>query len=396
MNSEGWLKAVIGARSETKDEPPPRRPSEGPRRRVRSHDAAVTTWRFEAMQATVLRMRRSSQNSSDATSPSDSIDEPMRPTASGTPSSVDREHAAALGSPRRRVDPLWIMLLLGGLLFVVESWRSPERGDDVVITHERVAASETTLRRALGRDPTPAELDASLQGWIDAEIAVREARRLGLDRDDPIVRRRLVQKVEQILESTWDDRAPTSDEIDAWIAEHPDRYRNEANVDLTHVFVAATSAEEPTKTEPPARALAIRDALARSTGADPTAAIADLDDAGDAFVHGSRLRGQSRAAIVAKFGESFAEAIFARDGEVTPSQGSTETPRPAIQWRVLASKHGWHVVSVEARRDAKDGSRDVVAGQAARDWLEAQRDATREAERARLRGRYRVVREGGA
>ena len=311
--------------------------------------------------------------------------------ASQALSKLERSPGSA-PSPRH-VDPLWIMLVIGAVLFSLESWRVPRIEGDVVLTRARLEASETTLRRALGREPTPEELDASLRTWIDAEIAVREARRLGLDRDDPIVRRRLVQKVEQLLESTWDDRAPTSEEIDAWIATHPERYRNEPSIDLSHVFVAAKIDDDAAPADVPARVQAIQAALRSSTQTAPDAAIRALADGGDGFVHGSRLRGQSRGTLVAKFGERFATSLFAPPDAKSSTSTRDDVSAPTSPWRVLASRHGWHVVHVDARHDARDGVREVVAARAARDWLEAKRDETREAERERLRRRYRVTRE---
>jgi hypothetical protein len=46
------------------------------------------------------------------------------------------------------------------------------------------------------RPPRPEELQSLLDDYVREEVLVREAIAMGLDRDDDIVRRRLVQKME--------------------------------------------------------------------------------------------------------------------------------------------------------------------------------------------------------
>ena len=48
------------------------------------------------------------------------------------------------------------------------------------------------------RPPTAAESDRSVADFVREEVLYREALALGLDRDDLVVRRRLVQKMEML------------------------------------------------------------------------------------------------------------------------------------------------------------------------------------------------------
>ncbi|PRQ03739.1 hypothetical protein ENSA5_12890 [Enhygromyxa salina] len=72
----------------------------------------------------------------------------------------------------------------------------------IVVSDDTLARLEADLTRSLGRAPTEAELDASLRAWADDEMLYREARARGLDRSDPIIRRRLTQKMQFLLEDT--------------------------------------------------------------------------------------------------------------------------------------------------------------------------------------------------
>jgi len=117
--------------------------------------------------------------------------------------------------------PLTIFLVVGALLFAVDRWRST---DSIVIDQavaERVAGLWETQ---MGTPPDPETLDALLTAWLREEVFYREALRRGLDADDTVVRRRLVQKLEFLVQ----DMTPgaVSDGVLATYFEgHRERYR---------------------------------------------------------------------------------------------------------------------------------------------------------------------------
>jgi hypothetical protein len=96
--------------------------------------------------------------------------------------------------------PLVWFALIGIALFVADSRFSVGRSEIYVSTglQDRLAALWTTQT---GLIATEAELDSLLQNWIRDEVLYQEALRLGLDQEDSIVRRRLVQKLSFIAET---------------------------------------------------------------------------------------------------------------------------------------------------------------------------------------------------
>ena len=50
------------------------------------------------------------------------------------------------------------------------------------------------------RPPTPEELRGLIDAYIKEEVYYREALKLGLDRDDTLIRRRMQQKLEFVTE----------------------------------------------------------------------------------------------------------------------------------------------------------------------------------------------------
>ena len=74
------------------------------------------------------------------------------------------------------------------------------------------------------RPPTRAELDGLIDGFVRDEIYYREALALGLDRDDPVVRQRMRQKLELLLEDLSDTAEPSDAELERFLAEHAERF----------------------------------------------------------------------------------------------------------------------------------------------------------------------------
>ena len=108
---------------------------------------------------------------------------------------------------------LWFALI-GILLFVVDEQFSIDRNEILVTAamQERLGGLWTTQT---GLTASEQELDALVENWIREEILYQEALRLGLDQEDSIVRRRLVQKLGFIAE-TEDSAAPERGAVEAF------------------------------------------------------------------------------------------------------------------------------------------------------------------------------------
>jgi hypothetical protein len=92
--------------------------------------------------------------------------------------------------------------------------------------------------RTWQRPPTDAELKGLIDDHVKEEIATREAIAMGLDQDDTIIRRRLRQKLEFLVEDAVDQVPPTDAELQAWLDSHPDVFRAESRVALRQVYVS--------------------------------------------------------------------------------------------------------------------------------------------------------------
>src|SRR6187200_3047472 len=164
-------------------------------------------------------------------------------------------------------EPLLHFLLIGIALFGAYRWVSPgdSGGRRIVITQGVVDDLVTQHVAARGREPSGVELNHMIESYVRDEILYREGVRLGLERDDIVVKRRVRQKIEMIAEEDASNGAPTDADLSAYLAANRARFVQPAIVSFEQVFIG-----ESTSGARSVHAVAItvaRDAL--RTGADP-------------------------------------------------------------------------------------------------------------------------------
>jgi hypothetical protein len=128
-------------------------------------------------------------------------------------------------------EPLVHFLLIGAALFGLFAWRGTPvapvaRNDQIVITPGLIDNLKTSFERANGHAPDAKELEQAVEIYVREEILNREARALGFDRDDTIVRRRLAQRMDFIATDETKIASPTDDELRAFFQKNPDLFKN--------------------------------------------------------------------------------------------------------------------------------------------------------------------------
>ncbi|MFZ5670758.1 MAG: peptidyl-prolyl cis-trans isomerase [Pseudomonadota bacterium] len=293
---------------------------------------------------------------------------------------------APLVSLRDRIDGLWRRLpgwaraalaepathfvLLGLVLFATAgAWRAAER-PEIRISAAEVGRLAAYWRLQAQRDPTPRELAALVQERVDEEILYQEALRLGLDRDDVIVRRRLAQKLSFLNQDLLQPPEPTPAQLQAWYDNHRADFATPGKVTFEHLYFSAQAG--PDRAEASARA-----ALA-ALGRDGEAAAT----LGDPFMLPLGFADAPLATVRRDFGEAFAGALVSA---------------PTGRWiGPVRSAYGVHLVRVAARTGSGVAPFDAVVGQVRQAWIADRRRIANERWLAGLRRRYPVSVEGRA
>jgi peptidyl-prolyl cis-trans isomerase C len=138
-------------------------------------------------------------------------------------------------------EPLNHFLLAGLALFALEFWRG-ERVDPasrtVEVSEAQIDQLTANWMQTWHRAPTPAELDGIIQDQIREEVYYREAKRLGLDQDDLIIRRRLRAKMEALEDASADALEPSDAELQSMIDRNPARYAEGARISFDQIFLS--------------------------------------------------------------------------------------------------------------------------------------------------------------
>jgi len=268
-------------------------------------------------------------------------------------------------------EPLLHFLVLGALLFGVYGWL--HRGESgswnngagpVRITSREMAFLAETWERQHQRSPTREELHALAAGYLKEELLGREARAMGLDQDDLVIRRRLAQKVEFVVKDTSRLTAPTDDDLHRYYEASLESFQTRAHVSFAQVFF------DPQKRRDAAAdakvALAV---LSRSTPA--------TRNIGDPFPLDAQLSDEDRQAVGGQFGDQFADAVFAL--------------KPGAWNGPITSSFGLHLVRVTQETPARQLEFSEVEPQVRERWRdEHQREADEQYYEGLLK-KYRVV-----
>jgi hypothetical protein len=261
-------------------------------------------------------------------------------------------------------------LLLGGALFglfsMVGNKDDAQAPAKIVISESRVANLADRFARIWRRPPTGQELQGLIEDYIREEIFYREGRAAGLDRDDLVIRRRVRQKMEFLAEDSAAVEA-TEEQLAAYLASNPERFRIEDGFTFQHVFLSATRRGGALADD----AKQIADGLARTTATADAAAI------GDPFLLGEEFRAMPQREVARTFGEGFAQKLSA----VEP--GTWQGPIP--------SSFGVHFVFINERTKGGIPSLVSVRDAVQREWQNARRVEAEQKLYRMLRDRYEIV-----
>jgi hypothetical protein len=279
---------------------------------------------------------------------------------------------AHLSSPLRwlRREPMAQCVLIGAALFGLHAAViGGQPKGEIQVSAEQVAALSTLHRRTWQRPPTAAELNGLVDDWIREEVAVREARALGLDQVDPIIRRRLRQKLEFLAEERADQRQPTDADLRRWLRSHPERYRREPSFTFQQVALDPASP----KGTPAQRAATL---LALLNSATPPKDVGGLGD--PLLLLDTSYTSVSAGEVRRVFGADFAAAL--------------PTLKTGVWVGPVPSGYGAHLVRIQAVTPGAALPLEEVREAVERDWRVEERRGERDRAYREWMGRYRIQR----
>jgi hypothetical protein len=244
--------------------------------------------------------------------------------------------------------------------------QSAEAPEKIVVSASRIANLGDGFARTWRRPPSEQELQGLIEDYIRDEVFYREGRAAGLDRDDAVIRRRVRQKMEFLAEDM-SVPEPNDEQLAAYLASNPERFRADDHLTFRHVFLSATRRPNTIDSD----STQVANVLA---GAD---AAVDATGLGDPFLLGEEFRGVSATKVMNQFGERFAKRILAME------EGRWQGP--------VASGFGQHFVFISERVSGGLPPLDDVRPAVRREWANARRLEAEQKLYASLRERYEIV-----
>lgn len=266
-------------------------------------------------------------------------------------------------------DPLIHFLLIGAALFLVFSLTGKPVGsesDRIIITQGQIDSLKASFARTWQRQPTEEETLGLTESYIRDEILYREALALGLDRDDPIIRRRLKQKLEFMSDDLASIVSPTDEQLVQFMSDHPQIFRRDPLIAFRHIYL---------KADKNSASVLENAALLLKIVSDPENTI-ELDTLGDSLMLPKSFELSPISDITRLFGESFGAEIL----KIQP--GNWAGP--------VMSGYGLHLVMVNEKIDGRQPQLDEVRDVVEREWLNKQKNDLRESLYSKLREKYQV------
>lgn len=268
-------------------------------------------------------------------------------------------------------EPLFHFVVLGLAIFAVFAFASDRLATDEELTI-RIAPSDiellsATFERQWQRPPTDGELGNLVNARIREEVLYREALAVGLDQDDMVVRRRMVQKMEMLSEDLALLADPTDTELQAFFDEHREDYRIPPEFSFSHIYFNLDRRGDAAEAE----ALKILGELRRQ---DPPPVSAS--ERGDRFMLGFDFRDAPPSQIARSFGSQFADSL-------------TELE---LGWQgPVLSGYGLHLVYLDKRVEGRIPTWTEVRDRLVMDFNRMRSDRSKDALYEGLLQKYKVV-----
>ncbi|MEZ5278801.1 MAG: peptidylprolyl isomerase [Opitutaceae bacterium] len=269
-------------------------------------------------------------------------------------------------------EPLFQFLLIGAVFFLGFRWVNPPKAsgpERIEISQGLVDHLSTTFVRTWQRPPTDEEMRGLIREQIRDEVAYREALKLGLDRDDSIVRRRMRQKLELLSDDTAALREPAPGELERFFEANRAEYALDPEMAFVQIYLNPDKHDD---------VLGVADQLLDSlrSGSISEPAWPDL---GDSLMLPYEMRLSPMWQIGRLFGETFADAVV---------------DCPAEDWcGPVRSGFGFHLVRITMAKAGRVAEFGEVVDDVRRDWLVQRKKVMLDRFYDLMRARYQIVYE---
>jgi hypothetical protein len=259
-------------------------------------------------------------------------------------------------------------MVIGLLLFALynTTGNTEIRQSHITLTNEETSRLVNTWQRRWSRQASTEDIEMIIDTRIREEVLYREALMLEMDQNDPVVRRRLSQKMAFMFEDTSIVPEPSEQELHAFLVAEQDKFIQPAHYSLRHIFFSRDQRGRKAKQEARAH-------LQRLKTESENSAL----HVADRFMHEAIFRNASSTSIARQLGDRFVKEL----DKLT--RGNWQGP--------ITSAYGAHLVYIDSKQAAQLPSLTEVREQVLVQWQTQQRQRLNAAAYQALRQRYSVT-----
>ena len=144
-------------------------------------------------------------------------------------------------------EPLLHFLFIGACLFGLYAMINPDAMQSdkrIVVDQGQINSLSQRFQRVWQREPTEKELQSLIEDFVIEEIYYREALAMGIDKNDPVIRRRLRQKMEIYTDNLATTLAPSEQELNQYLQQHRDKFKTDNRYSFKQVYISTDRAED--------------------------------------------------------------------------------------------------------------------------------------------------------
>jgi hypothetical protein len=264
-------------------------------------------------------------------------------------------------------EPLLHFLIIGALVFVLFSIVNKEEdivsGNKIIVSTAEIERLSNIWSKKWNRPPTETELKGLVDSYIKEEVYYREALALGLDQNDTILRRRLMQKMEFLSNDLAELNQPDEDALNKYFLENQEKYELPARVSFTHIYFSLDKRG----------AKVVEDAKSVLSGLNTLRA----PELGDSFMMQYDFVQETPFEVERLFGNDFAEQLFRSD--INSWQGP------------IRSGYGLHLVRISEKIDSRMPELASVIDNVRTDLMFEQKKMMNEEIYKKFKERYEIV-----
>jgi len=269
-------------------------------------------------------------------------------------------------------EPLLQFLFLGGLIYLAYAYVTPETEDDrsqsLIVNAAKVQWMQESWQKRWNRLPTKKELDGLIEQYVKESILYNEAVKMGLDKDDTLIRRQLAKKVEFLAKDLVVYIPPNDEELQSYFKAHKDNYKGERLYSFTQIFFDPDKRGNATLED----AKKSKEQLVQSNSI-----LQDTSKFGDVFMTDSYFEANTPLDIRKNFGSGFMQTVIALE------PGKWQGP--------ILSGFGVHLVYLKEIISPAEPEFEKVKDDVLQDWTQFKQEQINQEFYRKLKDNYVII-----